>query len=163
MRSVSVFPIRAAIRNNSRRMRSGSSSRGTCYCCSAMVSRRGAMTCFNRISTVPEAPRSPDSASFDVAAGVGRMLCHKCGATVTDGKCRRCNRDLTMEEQKYVGLIYHDLLRTAIRNMLRAGILAHSHGNQRPPHAQYSHTLRHYLAVRYDAGEGTHERRGRGK
>lgn len=51
-----------------------------------------------------------------VAAGVGSMICRKCGNVATD-KCECGNEDL-----KYKGLILHDLRRTGARNLRRLGI-----------------------------------------
>jgi integrase len=57
------------------------------------------------------------------AAGVGKLICVKCEQPVdTDKHCGYCGRDWTRDELKYTGLIFHDLRRTGVRNMLRAGI-----------------------------------------
>ena len=54
-----------------------------------------------------------------VAAGVGKFVCRGCGevATVTGKKCRSCGG-----EREYNGLLFHDLRRTGVRNMIRNGI-----------------------------------------
>jgi integrase len=54
-----------------------------------------------------------------VRAGVGTILCAGCNAPKVAGK--RC-ADCKKKPSKYVGLIFHDLRRTAARNLRRAGI-----------------------------------------
>lgn len=57
------------------------------------------------------------------AAGVGKMVCPGCGRDVNEERqCARCGRSWTREELNYVGRIFHDLRRTAARNMVAAGV-----------------------------------------
>jgi len=56
------------------------------------------------------------------AAGVGELSCRQCkGAVDANKHCANCGVDRAREELKYSGLIFHDLRRTAVRNMVRAG------------------------------------------
>ncbi len=51
-------------------------------------------------------------------AGLGRMVCCNCSRPVADEKCATCGG----AKLKYVGLILHDLRRTAARNLRKAGV-----------------------------------------
>jgi len=55
-----------------------------------------------------------------VRAGVGAIVCAQCGATdkIAGKPCADCRS----KQSKYRGLIFHDLRRTAARNLRRAGI-----------------------------------------
>src|SRR6266702_1863123 len=54
-----------------------------------------------------------------VRAGVGSVVCARCGeAAISGRKCKRCGS----KTSRYSGLIFHDLRRTAARNLRRAGI-----------------------------------------
>jgi integrase len=53
-----------------------------------------------------------------IAAGVGQMICRRCGNVVAGRKCEVCG----VRELKYQGQIVHDLRRTAARNLRRAGV-----------------------------------------
>ena len=52
-----------------------------------------------------------------VAAGVGKFVCSKCGEMAKDKKCLSCGG-----RREYKGLLFHDLRRTGVRNMIRNGI-----------------------------------------
>ncbi len=55
-----------------------------------------------------------------IRAGLGRFQCRGCQQTVTtDRKCSQCNSN---KKAKYIGLRFHDVRRTGIRNMSRKGI-----------------------------------------
>ena len=55
------------------------------------------------------------------AAGLGQMHCKTCDTVIAKGKCPE-HGQRTLKQQTYSGLIFHDLRRTAIRGMTRAGI-----------------------------------------
>ena len=56
-------------------------------------------------------------------AGMGRMICPKCSEMVdAERKCEKCGATWKLDELTYRGRIMHDFRRTAVRDMVRAGV-----------------------------------------
>jgi integrase len=56
-------------------------------------------------------------------AGLGKMVCPQCGEGVdAKGACEKCAVSWKHEQLRYRGRIIHDFRRTAVRDMVRAGV-----------------------------------------
>jgi integrase len=64
---------------------------------------------------INEFRKSWDSAA--IAAQLGTMVGQKCGNEGAEKRCAKCRC-----RRKYVGRIFHDLRRSAARNLIRAGV-----------------------------------------
>ncbi len=65
-------------------------------------------------------------ASACCAAGVGKMVCAQCSGDVDDKRrCAKCSQTWRREDLRYVGRVFHDLRRSAVRDLIRAGCSTH--------------------------------------
>ena len=56
-------------------------------------------------------------ATASVASGLGRFRCDRCKKDIDGHSCRDCGTQST-----YIGRLFHDFRRTAVRDMVRAGV-----------------------------------------
>jgi len=77
---------------------------------------------FTRMSGHPVRDFRKSWATACVRAGLGQTLCRTCSVSVTTARCRDCYKARRPSDVEYKGLLFHDLRRSAVRNMVRRGI-----------------------------------------
>ena len=92
-----------------------------------VTGKKGEDSVFTRDSGQPVRDFRGSWAKVCVTAGLGKLVCSFCNhVPERDEKgnvtCVHCARTLKYKQLHYTGLIFHDLRRTAVRNMVRHGI-----------------------------------------